>query len=400
MKALWYRWHGHHTQSPDDRRQGIHKARHNSAVHLKMWQQQVQIKRLAPLPYLGTRRINQLKFWASWFNRWHTLISNGFDMTQSLQQLHLQSSCQEEAELSKVALETLYKGQPITAAFKRSPVPIAPRYIQFMEFAEQAGQFEYTLAQLSNTTGHLLKNFLQLRQAMLYPAAVLAMVFMLGAALKFFILPKFAALYAETNAVLPALTQFLLTPTNAVSSSVLVALLFILLGIVLLAQLWGPILLENPSLRSRLSAQPSWHKYIELRYIQQDLHALALGLQHGMTLQQGILSVALTHTSPWRQQLWLHSLRLLHAGKSSEQIFKGHRLSNTEYALIQLGEKSGTLEQKLMQVASGQKQAIEQRLNNMLKLLPNVILIVVSILTGAVMIALYLPLFQLGLAVG
>ncbi len=400
MKLVWYRWHGHAAQDFTDQRQGLIKARHSSGVHLQAWRQHHRVRRLRALSKVGKGRLAQLRFWSSWFNRWHSLVCNGFDMAQSLQQLHSQSIYQEEAELSAAALQGLYKGLPITHAFKRAAVPIAPRYLQSMEFAEQAGQFEHVLAQLSTTTEQVKKAVLQLRQALLYPSAVLTMLLILGLALKLLVLPKFAALYAETNAELPALTQLLLTPASSVSITSILAAACTFVGLSLFIRLWAPVFIIQPSLRNRLRYFSSWYKYVELNYIQQDLNALALALQHGMTLQQGILSVALTHASSWHQQLWLQSLQALRAGKNSAVIFKCHQLSEAEYALIELGEKTGTLEQKLMQVAKAQQQAIDQRIQNMLQLLPNVVLIVVSILTGTVMIALYLPLFQLGLVVG
>lgn len=400
MKAIWYRWHGHPQDDPHDLRQGVLQAHHSTGVALQLWQQQINLSRRTPLPKARTGYLPQLAFWASWFSRWHSLISNGFDMAQSLQQLHNQSMCQAEAELSQAALQALHKGLPISYALKRAPLSLNKRYLQLMEFAEQAGQFEHVLAQLSVAAAEVQKRAQRLRQAMRYPAAVLGMVTVLGAGLKLFILPKFATLYAETNAQLPFLTQFLLEPAIGLQRSWLVALLFILGGVVLLTQLWLPFLLVQPALRRLLMRNPSWHKHVELSLLQQDLNTLALGLQHGMTLQQSIVSVALTHSSSWHQTLWLQSLQALKAGKNSRTIFKYHHLSTTEYALIELGEQTGTLEDKIMQVAKDQQQAIAQRLKNTLQLLPNLVLIVVSIITGAVMIALYLPLFQLGLAVG
>lgn len=400
MKAAWYCWHGHAKDDPQERHQGVLQAHHSSGVALQLWQQQVTLTRHTLLPSIKAGYLAQLAFWASWFSRWHSLISNGFDMAQSLQQLQNQSLYQQEAELSHAALQALHKGLPISYAFKRAPLTLDKRYLQLIEFAEQAGQFEHVLAQLSVATADVQKRAQQLRQAMRYPAVVLAMVVLLGVGLKLFILPKFAALYAETNAQLPLLTQFLLEPATGLQLSLLVALLFLLGGLGLLTQLWLPLILTKPALRNALMRNQSWHKYVELVSLQQDLNALALGLQHGMTLQQSIISVALTHSSVWHQRLWLRSLQALKAGKNSRAIFKYHHLTTIEYALIELGEQTGTLEDKIMQVAKDQQHAIEQRLQNSLQLLPNLVLIVVSIITGAVMIALYLPLFQLGLAVG
>jgi len=400
MKATWYRWRGHIKHDPHHQRQGVIKVHHHTGVSLQLAQQNITVSSRAQLPNLKHNHLSLLRFWASWFKRWYSLISNGFDMAQSLQQLHLQSASQQEAELSQAALHALHKGLPISYAFKQAPLAINKRYLQLMVFAEQAGQFERILAQLSTATESASNRAQQLRQAMRYPAAVLTMVGLLGVGLKLFVLPKFAALYAETNAQLPPLTQFLLEPSRSFQHPVITAIVFLVIGLISLTQLWLPVLLKHTGLRQLLSRNSVWHRYIELSSIQQDLNALAIGLQHGMTLQQSIISVALTHSCPWRQKLWFNSLRELKAGNSSRAIFRYHKMTGSDYALIELGEQTGTLDDKVLQVANAQQHAIEQRIQNSLQLLPNLVLIVVSIITGAVMIALYLPLFQLGLAVG
>lgn len=400
MKPLWYRWQGHSQHDPLDLHQGVIKVHHHTGVAIQLARQNITVTNRALLPALKQHRLTLQRFWASWFTRWHSLISNGFDMAQSLKQLHLQSASQQEAELSEAALLVLNKGVPISQAFKQTPLAMNKRHIQLMEFAEQAGQFEHVLAQLSTSTTNERDRTQQLRQALRYPAAVLSMVALLGGGLKLFILPKFAALYAETNAQLPPFTQFLLEPSRSFQLPVFTAVVFLVIGLISLTQLWFPLLLKQPKVRQLLSRNAVWHSYMELSSIQQDMNALALGLQHGMTLQQSILSVALTHSSSWRQKQWFNSLQELKAGHNSVAIFKHHKMTVSDYALIELGEQTGTLDEKVLQVANAQQQAIAQRLQNSLQLLPNLVLIVVSILTGAVMIALYLPLFQLGLAVG
>lgn len=394
MKYLWYQWRG------SQHKKGVAKAHHPQSLQLKLWQQKVPVRHLKALPTLGRNRLRQLDFWASWFHRWHTLISNGFDLMQSVQHLQEQSRWQEEAELSQAILQALYQGVSFTSAFKRSAIPLPTRYLKLMEFAEQAGQFEQILAQLSETSAQVQQAARQLKQALIYPSVVFVLVCCLALALQLFILPKFAALYADTNAQLPVLTQFILSPRQYFTGVQLLAVLATLGASLFLLRLWFPLFIEYPAVRHYLCQRFFWYNYIELQAVQQDLHALAIGLQQGMTLQQGILTIAFTQHSLWRRTLWLNSLQVLHLGQSAQHIFYGQGLSSAEHGLIELGEKSGTLEQKLAIIAHEQQQRSQQARQNFFRFIPQFILILVSIITGAVMIALYLPLFQLGLNLG
>ncbi|RUO42900.1 hypothetical protein CWE15_05730 [Aliidiomarina taiwanensis] len=399
MKLTWYYWQGHHLHDTHQVYTGVQQARHPHSVAFQLIQRHIRARKVKPLPKLGPSRQARTRFWAHWLTRWHALLDSGFDLAQSLQQLIQQSRFQEEASLCHACLLALQQGKPLAPLFQQPPLPLPSRSHHLLAFAEQAGQLDVMVQQLSETAQQSYEQTKVLRQALLYPVAVLFMVAILGAGLKLFILPKFAALYASTAAELPALTRFLLSPSATISGGRLVLAGACLVTLLFITRLWlGPALRWHP-LRQWLGRVPLWYSWYERPLVQQDIHALALAMQHGMTLQQALLSVAHTHHCTFRQALWLQGLQALQAGQGSRAIFAGQGLTPAEQALIQVGEQTGRLDTKLFYIAQQQQQAISRRRANLLALLPNIILILVSIVTAAVMIALYLPLFQLGLAV-
>lgn len=399
MASLWYRWHGQHLTQEQQLLAGVHKAQHPVSVYFQLFQQQIAAKKVTPLPKLGKRRQARTRFWANWLTRWHTLIQSGFDIGQSLEQLLQQSRFQEEAQLCFNALQALQQGQTLAQVFQQGDLRLPARSQHLLAFAEQAGQLDVILKKLSDTAQQTYEQERLFRQALFYPATVLFMVALLGLGLKLFILPKFATLYADAAAELPKVTQYLLMPNTLLSLPALMSFLlsFAVFGVLL--AVWLRPMLSTFKVRDALNRVPLWYSWYERPYVQQDLHALSLGLQHGMTLQQAVLSIVHTHRCAYRRHLWLQGLQALQAGQSSLHIFAGQGLSPEERALIHIGEQAGKLETKLAHIAANQYQEFAQRKKSLLGFLPNMVLILVSIATATVMIALYLPLFQLGLAV-
>src|SRR5690554_4392380 len=189
MATRWYRWHGQHLSEQQHTQSGVRQAQHRVAVYFYLAQHQINVHKATPLPRLGKGRQTRRRFWAAWLARWHTLLDSGFDLAQSLEQLLQQSQFQEEASLCQAALEALQQGKPLAQVFQQGGLTLPARSLQLLTFAEQAGQIDLVVKQLSNLAQQTHEQSKQLRQALLYPSAVLSMVVLLGIGLKAFVLP-------------------------------------------------------------------------------------------------------------------------------------------------------------------------------------------------------------------
>lgn len=352
------------------------------------------------LPSLALGAHQQRVFWARWFERWHRLLKSGFDLQKSLTLIHQQSLTQQEAQLSFNALQALQQGQALCPVFQKSQIsrlPVLPKQgLQIFSFAEQTGQLEQAFFHLHQHFSYQLAQRQKLKQALAYPIFIFCTAALLGLLLVFFILPSFAQFYADSGAPLPPLTHFLMHPAQYFSKQQAMGLTTLFAGVVVCVQVMQPVFLRHLKFRNFLNQFPFWKVWFETPKLQQEFYLLATALEQGMAFQQAITFVTESHPCPWRKRLWIQALKNLHAGQSACQVLQPFQLPVELNAQIEVAEQSGTLAESFQKIAAQLLEAIQQRQQRRLKWLPGMTMGFVSLMVGGLLLALYLPLFQLG----
>ena len=93
-----------------------------------------------------------------------------------------------------------------------------------------------------------------------------------------------------------------------------------------------------------------------------------------------------------------------------EQIATGQRLQyamqqtnlfpNMVQQMIAVGEESGSMDRMLAKVAGFYEEEVDNLVNNLSSLLEPIIMVILGILIGGLIIAMYLPIFKMGAAIG
>ncbi|WP_113907093.1 type II secretion system F family protein [Aliidiomarina celeris] len=396
-KISWYRWHGYQGEQHQHALSGVERAANVSLLALTLAQRNVTLTRFTTLPqHTAPTDV----FWQSWCERLHSLTATGFDLAAALQALSSQCQSAHEAEVCASCLQALERGQSMVDAIRTARPALAPALLQQLKFGEQAGFLPETLAAVASQLKKRNQSRARTRKALLYPISVLVMATLLFVGLKLFILPKFAQLYEQSGASLPWITQLVLTPSEVLPLSKLLTASTVLVFTVALLLIWRRTFLHSMVIQHALFQRKLWREYIARPALIRELDTMANGLSRGMTLHQSLQNIALYSPHRYHRYLWLQCIHLLEQGHTIERIFAPLHLLPMELMRLSLGERSGQLEQQLAIIVSLAEQTIEQRMALYVALLPQLVLVGVSVLTGLIMIALYLPLFQLGLAVG
>ena len=96
--------------------------------------------------------------------------------------------------------------------------------------------------------------------------------------------------------------------------------------------------------------------------------------------------------------------------KMREQVATGHRLQyamqqtnlfpNMVQQMIAVGEESGSMDNMLAKVADFYEEEVDNLVNNLSSLLEPIIMVILGILIGGLIVAMYLPIFKMGAAIG
>jgi type IV pilus assembly protein PilC len=225
---------------------------------------------------------------------------------------------------------------------------------------------------------------------------LIGMVSLMLSFLVTFVVPRFADLYNQLDAELPAVTQFMLKAgVNARQYAPLVLAAFVLLAVLLWR--WtstntGAHQLDRLRLALPL-AGGIWLKY-QVSMFARVLSTLLTGglplvpaLQTaGASLQSRELAKAVTAAA----------LKVFEGRPLARSLEESGRFPDLSVKMVHVGESTGALPQMLTSIAEFYEEDVENALAAALSLIEPFILIVMAVVVGFVLIALYLPIFKLG----
>ena len=259
------------------------------------------------------------------------------------------------------------------------------------------GQLDTVLSRLSQ---HLEKSIAlrrTLRSALVYPSAVIGVGGVVAVLLLVGVVPAFESIFQSLGAPLPALTRWVLDLSRGLQQHGLWALLaFAGLGT------WLTRWRQTPAGRRAWDRQrlrwPLWRTLTRHAEAARWCRTLAILLSAGVAIHEALDSTAevLSHGSYRRA-----------CRRIRQQLTQGHALSDSlaqhptlfDPLLVQLcavGEESGTLDTMLARMADHHEQQVDAQVAHLATLLEPAIMLVLGVMLGTLVMAMYWPIFQLG----
>jgi type IV pilus assembly protein PilC len=244
----------------------------------------------------------------------------------------------------------------------------------------------------------------QIRSALAYPFAVLCITLVVVAVIMVWVVPVFEGIFSSLGAELPALTSAVLHLSRWFTSGGAVAVAVCLV----LGCLLGQRLLQSATVALWLDSQllrfPLVGKLIH--HTQLSLWTLTLSdlLKAGVPMLDALEVVAASSTNrclglatiELRSKVGQgHSLADAMRGLSPHAFFS-HVFPPLLVQLVNVGEQSGALDSLLAKLAHQFMSQVDNLMREFTQLLEPLMMVVLGVLMGALVLALYLPVFQLG----
>lgn len=338
----------------------------------------------------GTVKTTNLVAFAREFR---SLISAGMPIVDALEKLRVRKGAPVlSAAIGDVATH-VRRGQAVDVAMARHPQVFDPLFQAAIRAGLATGQVDHALEQLVRllTLRHKIER--KTRRAMTYPIFLLGLLAVVLAILMLFVLPRFATLYQEFDADLPLLTQVLIT---SVATAPIWIPAVLLSGLAL--TMTTRLLLRHPSTRLR------WDR-VRLRVpaigpVRQDTALVQISFMMSMLLSAGVvMREAMRFTGAGLNNTYLQSA--LYEAEAS--ISRGRSLSDAlaeqnifpdlSHSLIEAGEAAGDLDRMFAEVAKLHEDQLDDRLSRLLALIEPGMMLLVGLVLGTVIVAVYMPIF-------
>ena len=285
-------------------------------------------------------------------------------------------------------------GKDLASAMREHPRVFSDIFVSMVEAGEQGGVLDSILARLATYLEKSQKLVARVKTAMIYPAvimfvAVVALGVMLG-----FVVPTFATMFAASNMALPYPTQVLVNMSEFMQAYWVWVVLGFVGVIVFLRQAYqtksgrytiDSILLRVPVLGDLLG------KTAIARFAQ----SMSSLLTSGANLIDAIIASAATAGNVVIEKNILKMRHAVEAGQGiARPLAETGVMPRLVSRMVEVGEQTGRLDDMFEKVANFYEEEVDTAVERLMKALEPTMIVLVGFVLGGIVVALYLPIFD------
>jgi type IV pilus assembly protein PilC len=324
------------------------------------------------------------------------LLNSQVPIVEALMTLSAQTKNLEFKEIISDIAKEVDAGTPLSKALMKYPKVFPPLYVAIVKAGEAAGKLSFSLSSLAD---HLEREYnirTRLRGAMFYPILVLIVFFVILGVMVFSILPSFERILIERGVQVPTLTKIILFLSRIFREKFL-ALVLIFGAIFALIFYYsktkqGKKFLDTISLKFPFFGQISKQSIIS-RFAEN----LATLTSAGLTFAEALEIV---------EDVVENEVYKSAVSKIKDGVKKGETISSITSLypelfpplftqLVLVGEKTGTLSNSFLAISSFYQSETERAVENFLRILEPLLIIILGGLVGTLMASVFLPLYRI-----
>jgi len=325
-----------------------------------------------------------------------TLLEAGIPLVQTLNILNSGHHSHPMRQLLSNIEVMLSSGVPLSDCLRNYPAYFDELYCSLVASGEQSGALStiYKRIAVYKEKSELLKS--KIKKAMLYPMAVLIIASMVISILLLFVVPVFESIFASFDAELPAFTLFFLALSRfmqtywAISFAVILAVVLLFKRahqnsqqfrdkvdqLIIRFTIIGPVLEKAAIARYARTLSTTFAAGVPLT----DALTSAAGASGNAVFRQAILAIRSEVSAGMPMNLAMRNCRIF---------------PDLVVQMVAIGEESGAVDDMLSKVAYIYEQQVDEAVDGLTTLLEPIIMTVLGIVIGGLIIAMYLPIFEI-----
>ncbi|MBP9708756.1 MAG: type II secretion system F family protein [Oligoflexales bacterium] len=324
-----------------------------------------------------------------------TMINSGVPLIQSLDLLAKQQATYKfKRILTSIRLQ-VENGAKLSDSFAMFPQYFDNLYVSMIRAGEASGSLDIILLKLVEYIEKAEQIRKKIKGAMAYPAIVVMVAIGVVSALLIFVVPTFATQFQESGKPLPELTQFLVSLSEAFQSGwhklLLIAVVTILAIKAAAKTPNGKLYLDHLLLRIPLTGN-----LLKKVAVGRFCSTLSTMLSSGVNLLEALtICAASSGNRPIEDFIINVRSRVEQGEKLSTPLSKGNLFPEMVVSMVAVGENTGALDEMLKKVSAFYEEEVEIAVAALLSMIEPLLIVGLGGIIGFVVIALYLPIFDL-----
>ena len=302
--------------------------------------------------------------------------------------------------VSKLVMELrsdIETGTSLNNAFRKFPLYFDPLFCNLVGAGEQAGILEDLLTRLAIYKEKTLAIKAKIKSAMFYPVSILAVAFVVTAVIMIFVVPAFKEVFKSFGADLPAPTIFVMGISDFFVKYWYAIFGLIFGSIYLFFHMWRRSLNMQRFMDRLLLQVPIFGPVVRKATIARWTRTLSTMFAAGVPLVEALDSVggaagnAVYLDATRKIQSEVSSGTSLTAAMQNAEVFP-----NMVTQMVSIGEESGALDGMLSKVADFFEDEVDEAVASLSSLMEPLIMVILGVIIGGLVVAMYLPIFNLG----
>ncbi|MDX9996258.1 MAG: type II secretion system F family protein [Rhodocyclaceae bacterium] len=291
-------------------------------------------------------------------------------------------------------------GSALNQAFRKFPLYFDQLYCNLVEAGEQAGILDQLLDRLATYKEKTQAIIGKIKSALFYPISVLVVAFIVTAVIMIFVVPQFKQVFTSFGADLPGPTLVVMAISDWFVGNWYIIFPLIGGGIYGFLYTWKrslPVQIFMDKLALRL---PIFGEVIRKATIARWTRTLSTMFAAGVPLVEALDSVGGASGNYIYKQATLQIKSEISTGSSLTVAMQNTNVfPNMVLQMVSIGEESGQLDAMLGKVADFFEAEVDDAVASLSSLMEPLIMVVLGVLIGGIIVAMYLPIFKLGAVV-
>ena len=326
-----------------------------------------------------------------------TMLSAGVPLVQSIDLIANGSDNKSlRALMQKISIK-IQAGLPLSDTLREHPKYFDDLYCDLVKSGEQSGALDKIFDRIAiyKEKAEALKS--KIKKAMFYPAAVMVVAGIVTSILLIFVVPQFAEIFGSFGAELPAFTLFVLGISDLMQQYWWVVLAAVIVAAYLTAKAYRNKLKFRTGCDAMLLKAPIFGMILNKAAVARFARTLSTTFAAGVPLIEALESAAGASGNEIYKKAILDIRDEVSSGNQMHFAMKQtSQFPEMVVQMVSIGEESGSLDSMLAKVANIYEQEVDDAVDGLTALLEPLIMAVLGVIIGGLIIAMYLPIFQMG----
>jgi type IV pilus assembly protein PilC len=332
---------------------------------------------------------------AIFVRQFSVMIDAGLPLVQCLEIL---GSQQDNKTFAKTILQTrqdVESGQSLSEALKKHPKIFDDLFCNMIAAGEAGGILDTILQRLAIYIEKAAKLKAQVKSAMIYPASVITIAAIVVTVILWKVIPTFAELFAGLGAELPLPTQIVIWMSNSL----------VKYGIFIVGAVFGAIYLlkrYHETYRGKrvidgiMLKMPVIGVILRKIAVARFCRTLSTLTTSGVPILDGLEITARTAGNAIVEDAIMETRKSIAEGKTISEPLKATGVFPPMVTqMINVGEQTGALDTMLSKIADFYEDEVDTAVEGLISLLEPVMIALLGTVIGGIVIAMYLPMFEL-----